>query len=315
MTKLSITKPEKSLIFILVMVGALGTFYFRGLFLQNKLDNIASKNEATRQNLKSQIFNKIDLQAASAIVFDPAKNEAIYTLHSIKSRPIASITKIMTALVALDQVPAGTIIPISKQALSQEGDNGLYLDEKWLLHDLVKFMLVISSNDAAKAISSQLNQQSKSYSFIDEMNKKAADLGLTNTNFSDETGLDLNAQKAGAYSSAQDIATLAGHLFEKYPEIFGATASPEIELKSESAISSHKIKNSNILVGSIPSIKASKTGFTNLAGGNLVVVFEVKPGHNLIAVVLGSTYDGRFSDMQKLIKASSDYFTLNKYEK
>ena len=75
---------------------------------------------------------------------------------------------------------------------------------------------------------------------------------------------------------------------------------PEINLKSESGFE-HNFKNTNILIGKIPNLLFSKTGFTEIAGGNLVVIFKDKGGREIAVTLLGSTFDGRFADMEKIV--------------
>jgi D-alanyl-D-alanine carboxypeptidase len=82
------------------------------------------------------------------------------------------------------------------------------------------------------------------------------------------------------------------------------TTLPEITFKSETKYI-HKIKNTNIIIEKIPNLFFSKTGFTTLAGGNLTVVFENKAGHILAITLLGSTKEGRFSDMGKLVEIAN----------
>jgi D-alanyl-D-alanine carboxypeptidase len=217
---------------------------------------------------------------------------------------MASIVKVMTAIVSLEAMPNGAIITISKNALDEEGDSGLLLGEKWVLPDLIQFMLTVSSNDAARAVA--LAQGTDPSSFVEAMNKKAADLGLGNTHFSNATGLDLNPDLAGASSSVEDIAKMISYGFLNHKDIFATTSFAETSLTSESGFI-HKLKNTDDLLNSVSNILASKTGFTDLAGGNLAVVFKTPSGRILSAVVLGSTLEGRFNDIKKLIDASSKY--------
>ena len=300
----NMSRSEKSLILILIIVGALGAFYFKGLALQRKILAAEEKERQELQNIYYDSFGKIKLEAKSAVIFDPVKKEAIFSFNPNAAAPMASIVKVMTAIVALESMPSGTIVTILKEALSEEGDTGLLLYEKWLLPDLVQFMLTVSSNDAAKALA--LASGGDTSSFIEAMNKKAADLGLGSTNFSNETGLDLGVKLSGATSSAGDIAEMLSYGFLNHKEIFEAASKPEIILTSMTGIK-HKVKNTDVLVSSLKNILASKTGFTNLAGGNLAVVFKTSSGSLFSAVVLGSTLDGRFKDMEQLIKAVSKY--------
>lgn len=298
------TKSEKGLIFILLLVGGLSAMYFRGLEIQNKFWEAESQEQEVMQKIYQDSFGQLKLLGKSAVIYDPIKKESIFFFHENTVRPIASITKVMTAIAALEAMPESTIVSIAKESLSEEGDSGLYLYEKWTLKDLVSFMLVVSSNDAAKAVA--LARSGDFSSFVEEMNKKAADLNLTRTKFYNETGLDLDVENAGAVSSAREVAELISYAFLSHADIFKVTSKPEVTLVSESGLE-HKAQNTDNLLSSLNNILASKTGYTDLAGGNLAVVFKTPAGNILSAVILGSTLNGRFGDIEQLIEAGSKY--------
>ncbi len=302
------TRKEKGLILILVIVGVFAFSYFKSLTTREEIENKIAAKEAELQTIKINSFANLNLLARSAIVYDLNKNEMIFGFHENMQLPIASITKIMTALSALNQMPETTIVTVGQNAIKEDGDNGLRVGEKWPLSDLLKFMLVGSSNDAAAAIASAKENK---VDFLENMNKFAKDLNLSKTSFLNETGLDLSVDQSGALSSARDIANLAGYFYAKYPDIFKSTGSPEFKVKSESGLN-HLIGNTDILVSRIPEILASKTGYTDLAGGNLVLIIKIKPDQTeterlFSLVVLGSTIDGRFGDMEKLISGTTEY--------
>src|SRR3989344_874512 len=102
----------------------------------------------------SDPFQDIALEAASAYVLDAKTGKALFMKQATTTNALASVTKVMTASVALSLVPDTTLIPIEVEAIREEGDSGLKVGDRWLLRDLVALMLVESSNDAARAISS-----------------------------------------------------------------------------------------------------------------------------------------------------------------
>ncbi len=308
------TKHEKSLIALLILIATLGVFYFRGLYIESK-----RFEEVRKENLRYEhAFGSLNLEAKAAYVFDVAENKAIYFLNEEQTLPLASLTKIMTALVALDVIPPKTIVSIPREALLQEGDNGLFSGESWILSDLMKFMLVVSSNDAAKAISLETEkilpvsasaQFAGKSRFIQKMNEKAASLNLNKMSFTNETGLDAPDMKtSGGYGTAREVAELFLNAYQKYPDVFKATSAKTSTFISLSGFS-HTVKNTDAIIEAIPSVIASKTGNTDLAGGNLVIIFNIGTTRPIVASVLGSTVDGRFSDMEQLIKASIKYIT------
>ena len=116
-----------------------------------------------------------------------------------------------------------------------------------------------------------------------------------------ETGLDINSDLSGAYSSSYDITQLLSYIIKKQPDLVSNTTLSSAVYNSLDKVK-HQAKNTNISVNKIPSILASKTGFTDLAGGNLAVVFDAGFMHPVAVVALGSTEDGRFTDVENLVK-------------
>lgn len=287
------------------------------------------KWDKDKDNLSSAIekqFPEIDLLAKSAYIWDMARQKPVYAKNERTQLPLASLAKIMTALVAADEVGNSEQIKITSDAIGQEGDNGLVNQEKWHLKDLIDFSLVTSSNDGAYALASAVESRYSSSSprskidigsrsmenklehkkFLDLMNKKSKEIGLDQTFFLNETGLDISDSEAGGYGSAEDLAKLFSYIIEKKPEIFEATAYSEVKLESLGEII-HVAENTNEIVGKIPNLIASKTGYTDLSGGNLVIAFDAGLMKPIVISILGSTREGRFEDMEKLVKATLVY--------
>ena len=169
------------------------------------------------------------------------------------------------------------------------------MGERWTLKKLIEFTLTTSSNDGAGAISSTFNsKKANNLTFIDRMNEEAVKLGLSHTRFINETGLDENLNTPGAYGSAHDISVLLGEFLREYPEILEATTYDIQGIYSEDKV--HNIENTNKEVNKILGLMASKTGFTDLAA------FDAGLGQTVIIVVLGSTQEGRFSDIKFLVE-------------
>lgn len=250
-------------------------------------------------------FTTISLEAEAVYVFDIAKGEAIFELNKNAQLPLASIVKVMTLLVSSGEVLPGTIVEINEEAIREVGDDNLLVGERWKFSDLLDFTLVKSSNDGASALAqtvSALSFGGNKESFINKMNELAKNIGLEQTYFLNETGLDVNKNISGAYGSAEDMAKLFVYVLENNPKILDATQYSTLEVSSKDA--RHNIVNSNKLTASVSGILASKTGYTDLAGGNLAVVFDAGFMHPVVAIVLGSSQEGRFEDMKKLIEAT-----------
>jgi D-alanyl-D-alanine carboxypeptidase (penicillin-binding protein 5/6) len=247
--------------------------------------------------LKPLTVSPTAIIAKAAIVLDPATGQVLFSKNGEVSLPLASLTKLMTAETVLSVEKDNASVTITPDDLKPEGDWGFKVGETWSLGQLLKFGLVASSNDAMAAAAASAGPQ-----IIDDMNKTAANLGLTQTYFLNPTGLDLDPSTPGAYGSAHDVARLASVFLKNYPELFESTTHASVTIVSAS--STLEAASTDVPLLTIPGLIAAKTGYTDLAGGNLVAVFETDINHPLIAVVLGSTRDGRFSDTKTLIDAA-----------
>jgi D-alanyl-D-alanine carboxypeptidase len=142
------------------------------------------------------------------------------------------------------------------------------------------------------------------------MNSRAQELGLKSVLFYNDNGLDLDvdSENSGAYGNAEDVAKLVDYIIQKHPEILEPTKHSRMSIVSKNNIV-HDIKNTNIIVENIPGVIGSKTGFTDLAQGNLTVAFSPGLSGPFVAVVLGSTYDDRFNDINRLISATINHIS------
>ncbi|MEK7575716.1 MAG: hypothetical protein AAB491_01350 [Patescibacteria group bacterium] len=283
-----------------------------------RIDNQSDLLANVGNSRKSSVFDKIEIEAKSAYVFDILSGKPIFELNSNTQLPLASFIKIMTSTIAKENIPDETIITILKEDLGNDGDDGLFLDERWTLSKLIDFEMAKSSNDASHAIARSVEQtflesnfkdipnfSSEFPKFLYLMNKKAKEIGMEQTYFLNETGLDISKDVSGAYGSAFDVAKIARYALEHHPEIFESTVYDKITL--DSLDYKHEVLNTNKYVGKMIRILGSKTGYTELAGGNLVTIFDAGYGRPFIAVVMGSSMEGRFSDMQKLIDATYEW--------
>jgi len=264
-------------------------------------------------------FDSISLDGVAAFVYDVKANEALFAKNEEMQLPLASITKLMTVLAASTYIEENETITIDYKSLDQEGDSGLFAFEEWKARDLFDFTLLVSSNDGAsvlasvaggtKVIRTGREGDTPASAFVDEMNSLAKQIGLSQTYFINETGLDPNEELSGGYGSARDTSKLLEYIILNEPRLVEATAYTSLDFKSNSNYE-HTATNTNPIIGSIPGLIASKTGFTDLAGGNLVVAFDAGINRPVIISVLGSSKDGRFSDIEKLVEASLEL--LNK---
>lgn len=261
----------------------------------------------------SNPFENISLEARAVYVLNLKTSTVLFARDENEKLPLASVTKLMTALIAREQMSESAVIILTKDDLSAEGDSGLRSGERWRLGDLLNVMLLVSSNDAAHAVAGFVGAnghqdqtgsvgESRAH-FIQMMNERARELGFSTMEFFNESGLDNDALRTGGYASARDVAGLFAELWKKYPETVEITAHKDARIVSQDDIA-HILPNTNEIVGHIPGLIASKTGYTTLAGGNLAVIFDRGIGEPILAIVLGSTYKGRFDDMQKLVETA-----------
>ncbi len=309
-------KTKKWDLFTFIVVGLVSTivvFSFPETTSKTAADVLVAvqPNATPKRNLlPKNYFSDAQILAKSAYVYDLKTNTMLYGKNQNDVLPLASLTKIMTAITAMQIASTSastTIVSITADDLRQDGDTGLLKDERWMLEDLLKYTLVASSNDGASAISNTMGNFSGAAStttgrsnFLYNMNNNARAMGLGSMTFNSESGLDLSLTLAGAYGSAKDVSDLLSYGVKKYPTVFAASKAQRITSTSLDGFK-HPALNTNILIPNIPSIIAGKTGYTELAGGNLAIIFDAGVNHPVAIVVLGSTYDGRFSDVEKLV--------------
>lgn len=232
-----------------------------------------------------------EINVKAAGVFDIAGNKFIYQKNIKEKLPIASLTKIITAIVALENLKLEDEITVSQKAVMTEGENGrLIIGEKLNVLNLLYIMLIESSNDAAIAL------LGANTNFMDLMNNKVSELHLKDTHFTEPTGIsEFN------YSTVYDLTQIAKYSMDK-PLIWQILGIKETDIYSQDKKTKHHLINTNKLLAEIPEMIGGKTGFTDEAGGCMITMVELqnKVGEYLITVVLGS--DNRELSTKKLIE-------------
>ncbi len=290
-------EPARRIIGALSAAALLILLLLLGLSLAEARRQIAAAGAAAEEILSPDPFAGVAPLARAVFVYDVARGKVLYGRNEEVQWPLASLTKLMTALLASEVGPAE--ITIARADLAPEGDAGLVVGERWRRDDLVDVALVASSNDAAAALARSLPGDA-----TELMNSRARDLGLAQTYFVNGTGLDRGATAAGGYGSARDVTLLFTHILETKPDLLDRTRLPEIALRSN--LKEHRFKNTNTELAAFPGLIGSKTGFTDLAGGNLALAFDAGLGHPVVVVVLGSTAEGRFADAALLAAAARE---------
>jgi serine-type D-Ala-D-Ala carboxypeptidase (penicillin-binding protein 5/6) len=221
------------------------------------------------------------LPARAAILAVLNTGQRLYGLNAQERLPIASTTKMMTALVTLRHASLNDVFTEPNYHFAAV-DSQIYLvpGERMSVHDLMIAMLVPSADDAAKDLAYNVGGHSVAR-FIGMMNQDARQLGLTHTHYSTPIGLDT----PGNYSSASDLVKLAGYLLERYPFFARAVALPEAFLKTGDH--PRDVVSRNDLVARVSWIRGVKTGHTHKAGYVLVAEGR-RGGMTLLSAVLGT---------------------------
>ncbi len=304
-------KQNKEIFYSVVLIVIPVTILFSiTIFLKVKdTVNIAIK-EVPITEANKNVFAGIQIEAKAAIVKDINTGEIIYGKNIDLPLALASITKVLTVL-TFEINSNKEIVSISNDDLSQSGDSLLFSGEKFYKKDIINFTLITSSNDASAALAANaLGGLSISKDiFITEMNRVAKLIGMKNSYFYNATGLDNSITSAGAHGSASDVATLFEYTLKNYPNILESTGKSKLTIRSIDGII-HQATNTNSIIDKLPNVVASKTGFTDIAGGNLAVVIDPALNRPVVIVVLGSTEEGRFTDIEKLSQKTEEYFKL-----
>lgn len=225
--------------------------------------------------------------AEAAVIWDADSDTVLYSRNGQKRLPMASTTKIMTAVVALEEVDPDALVTIPKASVGIEGSS-CYLQEGEVLsmRSLLYALLLQSANDAATAIALYVGGGIEEFAFL--MNLKAAALGLTNTHFENPHGLD----SATHYTSAEDLARLADYCMQNptFCEIW-STSSMRIPLTdTENAALPRHLSNHNRLLRTYTYCVGGKTGYT-MRCGRCLVSAATQNGKTLIAVTLNDRSD------------------------
>lgn len=222
--------------------------------------------------------------ARAMYVVDVASGYPLYEHNAGTAVPIASTTKMMTAIIATENFELDDVVTVSQNAASAIGsDVQLVAGETITVDALLKALLIQSGNDSAMALAEHMGLST----FVEKMNAKAAELGLQDTAFKDPAGLDDTG-----HSSARDLGVIAAYALRN-EVIQGIARITEATIESTDLRYSHQLETSNRLIKPdhplfMPDATGLKTGFTPDAGHCLVASAN-RDGHELIVVVLGTT--------------------------
>jgi D-alanyl-D-alanine carboxypeptidase len=239
----------------------------------------------------------------AAIVVDMDTDQVLHAENADDERYPASLTKVMTLYMVFDALDAGEIklserLPVSRKAARQQPSKlGLTAGSTIRLDDAVRALVTKSANDVAVVIAERLGGTESE--FAEMMTRKARELGLENTRFTNASGLP----DARQVSTARDLAELAEAVFLNHRDYYYYFATSEFVWKKQ------RFKNHNTLLGRVPGVDGIKTGYTSASGYNLMASAE-RDGRRVIAVMLGgSTGKSRDAHVADLVEAAFGYMS------
>ena len=250
----------------------------------------------------SSNVEEMELNSRIALIYDRASGRILYEKNGNKQTPMASTTKIMTAIVVLENANLKDTVTITSKAAGTGGSRlGLKKNDKITVNDLLYGLMLRSGNDAAVALAIHIGGSIEG--FAQMMNDKAKEMGLTNSHFVVPHGLD----NEGHYTTAYELAKMADYALNiaKFKEIV-STKSTTIYINGYAKA----INNTNQLLGSISGVYGVKTGFTNGAGRCLVSSCK-RDDLDIITVIIGAdTTKMRTADTIKLIQYAYENFEI-----
>lgn len=252
--------------------------------------------------------HKISVSAHSAVLYQPETNSFLYSKNSRTRMPMASTTKIMTALVALEESNLTDLVVIDENSVGIEGSSAYLKEgEKLTVEELLYALLLQSANDAAVAIACHISGDVDAFASL--MNSKANSLGLSNTHFTNPHGLDNEEH----YTTAEDLARIAAEAL-KNENFRNITSTYQKTFSTEER--SRTYVNHNKLLRMYDGCIGVKTGFTKKSGRCLVAAAE-RDGLTFISVTLDATSDWNdhkrmldvgFNSLEKIILAEKNEF-------
>lgn len=239
--------------------------------------------------------------AHASVIVDAETGRELYAQNAHVKRQVASLTKLFTALIVVERVKnLDETVTIDEEAVYAEGTrigcprsgfcNGVRLQvgEKISVRSLLQAALMNSANDAAIALGKHVAGSQKG--FVDIMNLRVQEMGLTNSHFCTASGLEIDGQEENCYSTAADMARITAVAL-KHDILWEMMQVEKTFIYSVDGTIAHEIFNTDQLLGSMPNLIGTKTGFTPLAGYSLLAVATNPDGkHPVIAVVLNDPY-------------------------
>lgn len=301
-----------SLILSLTLFIASGLWYFLGAWIHHSVSALSpipdflmlNKNsQATLLNLWSPKLELAhgkedvsDLTAQSVLMYDLSTNKILYEKNSRTKRPMASLTKIMTAIIAFENKKPDDRYLVTEADIVGEDSMGLSPGEILSFTELLYGLMLPSGNDAAEVFAH--NYPKGRQGFIKAMNDKAKALGLKDTAFSNPSGLQGDGTQ---HTTTYDMLVMTRYALEQYPEFSEVVQTAVYEIPETENHKAFYFENETNLLTTYPGVKGVKTGFTPEAGLCLVTYLDYE-NHKIIGIILNS--ENRRGEMKELLDHS-----------
>ncbi len=237
-----------------------------------------------------------ELTAKSVLVYDLTDKIVLFEKNPKEKLPMASLTKIMTAIIALENPKKDDNYLVKKECIVGESMMGLNEGEVLTLEELLYGLVLRSGNDAAEVLAT--NYEGGRAAFIKAMNDKAKALGLKDTNFTNPSGLEGDGNQ---YTTAYDLLVITNYALKNFPTFSKVCSTVEFKIDKTLKHKEYILENETNLLTTYPGVKGVKIGYTDEAGLCLITYLDYK-GHKIIAILLNS--ENRRSEMKELLDYS-----------
>lgn len=234
--------------------------------------------------------------ARGVLMYDLTTEKTLFEHNATERMPMASLTKIMTAIIALENKKEDDRYYVYKEALVGENAMGLSKGEVLSLEELLYGLVLHSGNDATEVIA--MNYPEGREAFIQAMNNKARALGLTDTNFTNPSGLQGDGDQ---YTTAYDLLVITRYAMDNFPLFRKVAKTYEHQIPATSEHKAYHLYNETNLLTTYPGVGGVKTGYTPEAGYCLVTYLDYE-GHEIIGIILGS--ENRRQEMKDFLDYS-----------
>ena len=232
----------------------------------------------------SDLIGAPEISAEAALFIDSKTGQTLYAKNPRERLPIASLVKVMTALIALEHKSLDDQFVVSQRAADMEPDKMLLIaGERLTLKELLYGIFLISANDAAEVLAE--GTTGDRYEFLRLMDAKVKQLGMKDSYFANPTGLDEDHNNS--YSTAYDLTILTRYLIRTYPVAIEISQTPHIYLPSTPQHQDYDMYSGINLLSTYPGVVGFKTGYTPEAGLTLITLAR-KNGYEVIGILLGS---------------------------